>query len=281
MNEDLDANRRGVLSPQQARVILSMDQWAMLAMLAVPFGAVMVIGPVVHLMVLRGGLFLAVGVVLGAALTAAAIFATFAVRGRLLQRLTSAPVQALDGFVRWNGKWVAEGHTAAGPVDLITFALPPGPYRFYVYERRIAGAESPLGPGFFSLQQMFPKRSFRDRFPYVRSTSCMTPLPVGDPQTLMAALSQALGFSAEDLDANRRGWLSPAQGQGNAVVVEGRGQVKWVLRSKLRPADCYIVIGDVEIPIPSQCAGVFVPGLTYRVYRRASDGTLLSLEPIA
>ena len=253
----------------------------MLATLIIPLVAVTVIGSMVQLASFRGGLYLAAAIVLGAGLTAAAIRGTLAVRTQMLRRLTSAPLQVLDGAVSWNGQWVAHGHTAAGPVELIPVALPPGPYRFYVHERRIAGAESPLGPGFFSLQQVFPPRSFRDHLLYPRSLSRMTPLPVGDPQTLMAALSQTLGFSAADLDANRRGWLSPAQGQGAAVAIEGPAQLKWVLRSKLRPADCYIVIGTEEIPIPFQFSGVFVPGLTYRVYRRASDGALLSLEPIA
>jgi hypothetical protein len=106
------------------------------------------------------------------------------------------------------------------------------------------------------------------------------PLPMGDRQALVNALGQSLGFTADDLEANRRGVLSPRQGGGPVRVLEAEAQLKWQIVSKLKPALTFIVAGDAELPIPFAFAAAFVPGLRYRLYCRAADGALVSLEPV-
>lgn len=278
MSEDVEHNRRGVLSPEQARVVVGMDSATTIGTVVIAFMPLLVAGSLLQLAVFAGGgLYLALAIVVGAALIAAGIWGTFAFRRHMTDKARRVPVLAMDGAVSWNGhKWVAYGRGPLGPIDLVTYApLPAAPYRFYVYEGRIVGAESLLGPGSFSVQQVLGPPAFT----FVpTNVSSMTPLPIGDRDVLVGALAQTLGFSADDLAANRRGMLSPTQGLGPVTVVEGTAQLKWRLVSKLEAAHVFIVVGDVEVRVPHKLGGVFVPGLSYRLYRRA-DGTLVSLEP--
>ena len=47
------------------------------------------------------------------------------------------------------------------------------------------------------------------------------PLPVAEPGALFRVVSEALRFDEDDLAHNRRGALSPQQGGGAVVIIEG------------------------------------------------------------
>jgi hypothetical protein len=276
---DIEHNRRGWLSPEQAKVIISMDYATMMGTMFFLFAPVVAAFAVVQWAHDRGGAgAYALAAVAGIAAIAFGIGGMLVFRGRMARRAQHVPVHAMDGEVSWNGqKWVAHGRAPHGLIDLVTFPLPPGPFRFYVYQGRIVGAESPLGPGSFSLQQILGPSSIATMRSFVSS---MTALPIGDRQALVAALAQSLGFTPEELEANRRGMLTPRQGYGAVTTLEGEAHFKWRLVSKFEPAHTFIVIGASEVRIPFHFSAVFVPGLRYRLYCRAADGALVSLEPL-
>jgi hypothetical protein len=278
LSEDIEHNRRGLLSPAQAQVVLSMDYAAMSAIALPVVGLTVGLGAMGWAHRQGSGVAYLVAAAIGVVALALGVLGMFATRARSARKAQQTPVVAMDGTVSWNGhKWVAHGHGPAGAVELVTFPLPPGPFRFYVHDGRIVGAESRLGPGSFSLQQILAPSSLASMQSMV---STMTPLPVGDRPALLGALAQTLGFSDQDLEANRRGALTPRQGQGTVTAVEGEAQYRWKIRSKLEPAHSFIVIGGHEIRMPHALAAVFVPGLRYRLYLRAGDGALVSLEPL-
>jgi hypothetical protein len=110
----------------------------------------------------------------------------------------------------------------------------------------------------------------------------MTALPLPDPRALEAAMAGVIGFTWEDLEANRRGRPSATQAQRDpnaaVVCVEGPVQLRWVKPDKFTVRQS-LVVGTAEIPIEPALGSVVVPGLSYRVYRSATTGRLLSLEP--
>jgi hypothetical protein len=273
--DDLEANRRGFLSAEQATVVVSMQYATLVGPLLVLClaGTVGSVGAMVATR--HGGLYFVAAIALGIPVVALGVWGAFAIRTRARRRAMHTPIRAVDGTVSWDGRqWIARD---AGGASLVTFALPPGPYRFYVHEGRIVGAESPLGPGSFSIQEVLVRPQYWTLVPW--SITRMTALPVGDRATLLGALAQTLGFSPADLDANRRGALSPAQGAGAVVTVDGTAQFKWDAPTKITIRH-YLVVGQTEIRIPEKLGAVVVPGLHYRVYRRACDGVLVSLEPV-
>ena len=131
-------------------------------------------------------------------------------------------------------------------------------------------------------------------------------LPVGDPEALFRVVSDALRFDENDLAYNRRGSLSPRQGAGAVVTLEGviescgqpnfgvvgalassaaapGGRVVLVLRDppwfagRLRT---WWLVGGRAIWVPSCAYWAVPPGLAYRVYLDARTERVVSVEPV-
>jgi hypothetical protein len=214
--------------------------------------------------------------VLVAAFVPALVWGRKIVGARLAERLAGAPIGAVDGDVIWSGStWTAMARTPMGPRKLEDISLPPGPYRFYLHGARIVGAESPFGPGFYSIAEAISSSAL------LNGSSRRSFIHIGDLLTYMTVIGQKLGFSFEELELNRKGWLSPRQGGGQAFSTVGQLQLRWgVQGGERQPRVDYVwVLGGESIPVVADMATVVVPGIHYRVYR-APGGRLVSLEPL-
>jgi hypothetical protein len=298
IQSDLEWNRRGNLSPNQAAYALSWEyDGPTVASFFVPIATITLLGSVAATAYLESPkralliLVLGIGPVVGG-------WWWVLPRLRALSESNARvhKVRAVEGFIAWTGtawaayEWTPRGPTPIGPPPppgVVVFALlPPGPYRFYVYRDRvrgdqIVGAESPLGPGGFSIAHIGEPPTL-ETVGFV--TTQMSPLPVGDPLMLLSAIAQTAGFTSDELDANRRGQLSAAQERANAragvACFEGPVQLRSRVPHGTVDVRHFVMLAGTEVPISAALAGVVVPGLRYRVYRSTRDGRLLSLEPI-
>jgi hypothetical protein len=263
---DVAANRTGRLSPAQAAVVVSMEYGTMMASVGVPMGALSALGIVTMAAYTVSPVVGVVAFAVAAGPVAAgAWWAVKRVRAGAKDRAQATGVRAVDGFVAWAGAaWTAfagaVGHASAP--SLGPLVLPPGPFRFYLHGARIVGAESPLGPGAWSIAQILEPPSLATSMT-MSGTTRMTALPLGDRGMLAAAIAHACPFTPED----------------GAFTREGPVQVRWRMRDKMTVLQ-FLVLGDEEIPVTPALAGAVVPGLAYRVHRSARDRRVLGVEPL-
>jgi hypothetical protein len=289
-SRDVDDNRRGRLSAAQAAFVSRLQRSSLMMWMVAPFvglniGGALLSGAFTHLSEVLLAVLLGVGGVGVLAGTAVASVALWKRGGRLAHQ----NVTWIDGRVAWaqspnpwpglpSSGWVvlrADGapmpvQQAYGPV------LPPGPWRFYLHDDRIVAAESPYdATTFWSITQNPP-------IVYTRSSGVTSPppapLPVGDPGALVAAVAGGMGFTREDLDFNRRGQLSPRQGGGRALCVEGVLALSWEMRSKIDVRYGWH-IGGRRFEVPLAWVPLAPPGVAYRAYFEERSGRLLGLEP--
>jgi hypothetical protein len=277
---DLDHNREGRLSPAQAAIVASMRYSNLLATVAVPLLALNVLGVVTTVSAKASPWAgVAVFLVAGAACVAVSAWAVRRSRARAAARAAGVPVRAVEGHVAWSDTgWAAYEDAPGGPRPLAPVLLPPGPFRVYLHDDQLVGAESRLGPGSYSITQSLSLASPSLRL-VPTSVTTMTPLPVGDRAALARALARAGQFTPDDLTHHRRGRLSPRQGTGAVVRVEGQAQLRWSMPTKITVLTSLDVAG-VSVPIARELASVVVPGLSYRIYRAADDGRVVGLEAI-
>jgi hypothetical protein len=228
---DIEHNRQGTLSPAQADVILALrrraDPLSAVGVLLLIWGyatPLFVVGMVVQA---RAWRYLPVALAAGALIAGCVALIHRQVRRDARPRIPGeppvapGPVVALDGASVWTPDrgWHpvrADGAPLLPPYTVLL--LPPGPRRFYLYRDDLVGAESPRDPtAWWSITQGGVHRSAAA----YHSGAPPAPLPVGDPTALFRAVSAALRFDESDLAHNRRGALSPRQGAGATIAIEG------------------------------------------------------------
>jgi hypothetical protein len=287
---DIDDNRCGRLSAEQAAFVSKLKQSGLVIWMALPVVGLNVGGGLLTGAFSHGSNVL---VALLFALAGVAVLAGTAVASVALWRrggkLAHTNVTWVDGRVAWGPSpnplpglppagWLAvradgaplPAPQAYGPV------LPPGPWRFYLHDDRVVAAESPYDAAtFWSITQNPP-------ISYARASGVTSPppapLPVGDPGALVAAVAGGMGFTREDLDFNRRGQLSPRQGMGRAFCVAGVLTLSWEMRSKIDVRYGWHV-GGRRFEVPLAWVPLAPPGVAYRAYFEERSGRLLSLEP--
>ena len=319
---DIDDNRRGILSPGQAELLLNTWRateprgplllWMWYAFLG--FG---VVGSLVEREWLAALVFAPIAAFLAA-------LATVAFREARQRRPLPPPatVIAVDGRVVWGA--TGARHDLMPPVardwqpeygwvpvradgtlvvrQYCVLPLPPGPYRFYLCGDGIVGAEAPCdASAWWSINQ-----GGYGSGGVSYSGSPPARLPVGDPEALFRVVSDALRFDENDLAYNRRGSLSPRQGAGAVVTLEGViescGQPNFGVvgalassaaapggRVVLAPRDppgfagrlrTWWLVGGRAIWVPSCAYWAVPPGLAYRVYLDARTERVVSVEPV-
>lgn len=225
---DLEHNRRGELSPAQRRAldaIAGSTELGPLLLLVALLQVAGLLGAVVWMLPLPRVLAGTLALVVTAAIVAGGgvLLARWRRARREAVPATPERVAVVDGEVRWGGQHWQAVHAPAGlggaaatsaPMPLAPVALPPGRYRFYVHEGKLVGAEvlAP-GGGLWSVSSTLEAMGVgRSMWRTPSGATRQGPLSVGDPAQLMAVLAHALGFTADDLEQNRRGALSPRQG---------------------------------------------------------------------
>ncbi|MFN7131690.1 MAG: hypothetical protein ACK4N5_06380 [Myxococcales bacterium] len=280
---DIDHNRAGRLAPAQAEVLRKVKRTGLLVYAGIPMVTVQ-IGALLIASGLgaRHGIVLAIlSVVAGLAILGGTVVLVVAL-WRRKGRLQHEAVISADGYVIWSGSpqtWTPirpSGQPfstqAGGPL------LPPGRYRFYLYDEQIVGAESPLdGTTYWSLAQNAPPLLGVGR---KASLLPPAPLPVAEPAALRAVLGQVLGFTAEDLDHHRRGELSPRQGGGRVVAVEGPLAHGYTMRGRYA-VTYWCEVGGRRFEVPLAWLYAVPPGVAYRCYVDERSQRIVSLEPIA
>ncbi len=274
---DIDENRSGRLSRAQADLIREQKKLSLALYLGVPM-----IGLQIGLVTLTGGKHAGGVESVLAVVTGVAILAGTALASLYLWRrkgtLAHERVTAVDGRVVWDGPvggWVPVGMNGArlavaagGPV------LSPGPYRFYFHDDRLVGAESPLdATRFWSIAQIDPFKLGAASGPRP------PPLPIGNPEALRAGLASLLGFTADDLAHHRRGELSPRQGVGRVVAVEGTLAYAFTMHSR-SSVTYHWDVGGRRFDIPLGWISKVPYNVVYRCYVDERSQRLLSLEPL-
>jgi hypothetical protein len=308
---DIDYNRRGSLSPAQADVLLAQRRRAnplsVVGIVLLLWGyasPVFIVGMVLQA---RAWRVLPFAVLAGVVIAGCVAFIHRQVRREAQAplpgdaRLPPGPVVAIDGASVWTfGRgWLPVRQDGAPLVPQYTLLmLPPGPWRFYFYGDQIVGAESPCDPTTgWSIAQGGGRSSTSAYY----SGAPPAPLPVGDPGALFRVVGEALHFDADDLAHNRRGSLSPRQGAGPVVVIEGMlescmeksgtfAMNKWLVGGPSIPAPpsgliaatpyraWWIVAGRV-MPVPMAASWSVPPGLSYRIYLDPRTERMVSVEP--
>lgn len=210
-----------------------------------------------------------------------------AARRRFQQRVLAAGpylIERTQGEIVWDGENY-HPHVPGVPVRAAwkSNLLLPGPYHFF-YER-----ESKL----LLSAQPIPTTAKMHPLSDTLSATGLSP----DEQALQAiqsALSQVLGFTALDLEANRQGQLSTEQQKHwkqswtpDPDVQSIDGEVKVEVRRStedMAPDDYYYVIDGLHVkvqPLDGRVERVLVSGIHYRVYYiNRSSPYLLSIEPL-
>jgi hypothetical protein len=180
--------------------------------------------------------------------------------------------------------------------------LPPGPYRFYLCGDAVVGAESPYDPstGWSMCQGGYGQGGVG------YSGLPPAPLPVGDPGALFRVVSDALRFDENDLAHNRRGSLSPRQGAGAVLVLDGVieschqhnfGMMGAIVSSMGTPGGRAVpmphdppgfvgrlrtwwLVGGRAIWVPASVCWAVPVGVVYRVYLDARTERVVSVEPV-
>lgn len=290
---DIDENRRGRLSAEQTAFIAKLKQSGLAMWMGIPLVGLQMGGALLTT-AFTGGRNIAIAVisgVIGVAVLAATVLGTLYL-WRRRGTLAHPNVTWLDGRVIWAGTprpggwpndapagWVparADGaplpiQRAYGPM------LPPGPWRFYFHDDRIVAAESPYDATTYWSVTQSPPISFTT---FDGATILPpSPLPVGDPGALLAVLAAGIPFAWEDLEHNRRGQLSPRQGAGHALVVEGPLSLGWTMRTKV-DIRYWWDVGRRRFEIPLSWSFLAPAGVVYRAYTDERTGRLLSMEPV-
>jgi hypothetical protein len=291
LERDIDANRRGQLSPSQSEVVKSLSGLTGCSTFALPlFGSIFGLSLGLTLVKLafstRGLEAFGTGAV-GVAVVAGTVVAAM----RWWKKVpppkypTNGTVTAIEGTVAWasvpSRVWQSRSawtpHDATG-LPLTSTAvgpwLPPGPWRFYLYGDQIVGAESPLDRS--------ATWSNTQTVDLMRSTSATTPLPatplpVGDPEALLKILGDVVGFTPDELAYHRRGQLAPHQGTGDVLRIEGMLAAAWTVRG--RSCSYHWEVGGEKFDVPAAWMTAAPPGVFYRVYVHARARRPLSLEP--
>jgi hypothetical protein len=309
---DLEHNRHGTLSPAQADVVLALRRraypTAALGVLLLLWGyatPLFIVGFVVQA---RAWRFLPFALAGGALIAACVTLIHRRIRRDARPqvpgepRVAPGPVVALDGASVWTPDRGLHPVRADGAPLLPGYTvllLPPGPWRFYLHQGDIVGAESPRDPNaWWSITQGGVLRSSSA----YHSGAPPAPLPVGDPAALLRAVSAALRFDADDLAHNRRGALSPRQGAGAVIAIEGMLEScversgtfavnKWLTgdgRAIPTPPGgmtaasshrAWWIVNGRTILVPLAAFWAVPPGLVWRVYLDAHTGRVLSAEP--
>jgi hypothetical protein len=287
---DIDDNRRGRLSPEQAAYLKSTQRTSLIVWML----------PAVYLGLMAGGSTLtsafdrrsSIGTILLDVAAGIAILVVTALGGLYFWKrkgtLAKSTVTFLDGRVAWAGtpnRWPGGPPAGWVPADTrgVPLAikppaplLPPGAYRFYLCDQYLVAAESPLDPTtYWSITQSSPMTLKLDGVTQMPPS----PLPVGDAGALLAVLAGGMGFTREDLEHHRRGVLAPHQGMGRVMAIDGALSLAWAVRSKF-DVDYRWEIGGRQFEIPLAWIWLAPPGVVYRCYIDQQSQRLLSLEPV-
>jgi hypothetical protein len=278
---DIDHNRAGQLAPAQADVLRKVRRARALIYMGLPVfglyigGAILAYGVDFRRSVALFILSSVAGLAVLAGTVAGALFAW-----RRASSLPHETVTSVDGRVVWAGAPLTWTPVRPSGVPfasrVVAPLLPPGPYRFYLHDDQIVGAESPLDDATaWSVTQSAPLLFMSDEASSVHPA----PLPIGEPETFRAVLGQVIGFTAEDLAYHRRGTLSPRQGGGRVITVEGPLAVDYTMRSR-RSVTYWWNVGGRRIEVPIAWLYAVPPGLHYRCYLDERTYRLVSLEPL-
>ena len=320
---DIEHNRRGSLSPGQAELLLNTwratePRGPLLLWMSHAFLGFGVVGSLVEREWLAALVFAPIAAFLAALATVAFREArqrrplpppatVIAVDGRVVQGATGARHDLMPPVARdWQPEygWVpvrADGTLVVRQYCVLP--LPPGPYRFYLSAG--TGSSAPKRRATRALGGR-STRAATAAEACLNSGSPPARLPVGDPEALFRVVSDALRFDENDLAYNRRGSLSPRQGAGAVVTLEGVietcGQPNFGVvgalassaaapggRVVLAPRDppgfagrlrTWWLVGGRAIWVPSCAYWAVPPGLAYRVYLYARTERVVSVEPV-
>ena len=279
---DIAYNRRGELAPAQS--IPAGGGGLPIELLAIGIGlpalGAVAFAPLLLAYAIHPLLAVALALVL---LPAAAFGGVVAFRWIGKQRLaapTMKRVDAIEGVVRWDGAaWRPWVPGPAGWRALEQVSIPPGPFRFYVFNDKVVGAESRLGAGHYSLGLLFA--------PGYWGTEGVTramALPVAEPETVARALASLPIFSASRPPTSKPTATAAGSPPRKAGAPPRRSRVSlqtgWKMRFEKYAAD-YSHGHRRHESSRSRSRGVelaLLPGLRYRVYTRADTGRIVSLE---
>jgi hypothetical protein len=299
---DIDHNRQGQLSPGQAALLA--DAWRtteprgpFLLWFCYAFLAFVVAACLIERAWLAAVVFGPIAAILAAVLTRA-------FRETRTNRPPPPPpgVVAVDGSVVWGRTGVRRDLLPSSGVyfpeqgwvpvredgslvirQLCVLPLPPGPYRFYLCGDTIVGAESrrDARAWWSTCQGQHSPGPFRLTY---RTGAPPAPFPIGDPAALFRVVSEALGFDESDLAHNRRGSLSPRQGAGTVLTIEGllEGYWEWPMTENRfgGPLRAWWIVGGRTIVAPVAPFWAVPPGLAYRMFLDPRSERVVSLEPV-